>query len=182
MTYYTAESAQRPTVRVWDVGVRLFHWSLVAMVTSAYVFDSPRSLHRGLGYTVIALISFRLIWGFVGTKHARFSDFVPSPRRLLGYLLDIAKGREARHLGHNPAGGAMILALLTTLAAIGTTGYMMGMKAYFGVSWVENLHKSLVDGLVVLVVLHLAGVLIASLRHRENLVLSMITGQKDSDE
>jgi cytochrome b len=169
-------------VRVWDIAVRLFHWSLVAMVTAAYVLDEPRKLHRTLGYIVIGLIAFRLIWGVIGTRHARFVSFLPGPLRLLRYLRDIARGREARYLGHNPAGAAMIVALLLTLSAVGVTGYMMGMDAYFGQDWVEHYHKSLVNLLLVLVACHIGGVVLASWRHRENLVRSMITGQKDLHE
>ena len=182
MSSFVNGPAARARVRVWDLGVRLFHWSLVAMVAAAWVINSPRDLHRTLGYIVIGLISFRLIWGLIGTRHARFSDFVPGPRRFLGYLRDMGRGREARYLGHNPAGAAMILALLTTLAAVGATGYMMGMDAYFGVEWVERAHKTLVNALLMLVALHVGGVIFSSLRHRENLVLAMITGQKDADE
>jgi len=178
MTTYTLN--QR--VRVWDLGVRLFHWSLVTMVAAAYFLDSPRSLHRSLGYVVISLIAFRILWGFVGTKHARFADFVPGPLKFLSYVRDILRGREARYLGHNPAGGAMIIALLTTLAGVGISGYMMGMDAFFGSNWVEHLHKSLVTGLLALVGLHVGGVVLSSLRHRENLVASMVSGEKDSDD
>lgn len=167
-----------PRVRVWDIGVRLFHWSLVASVATTYLIAEQRALHRWFGYVVIALISFRLIWGVIGGKHARFADFVPGPRKFFAYVIDTIKGREPRYLGHNPAGGAMIVALLVTLAAVGGTGYMMGMDAYFGVEWVEDSHKLLVNVLLGLVALHLAGVVMSSLRHRENLVLSMVTGQK----
>lgn len=169
-------------VLVWDLGVRLFHWSLVTMVTLTYLFDEPRKLHRSLGYVVIGLISFRLIWGLIGTRHARFADFVPGPRRLLTYLRDMLRGREDRYLGHNPAGAAMILTLLATLFAVGATGYMMGMDAYFGQDWVEHTHKALVNGLLALIALHIGGVIFSSWRHRENLVVSMITGQKDTDD
>ncbi|MCG6901156.1 MAG: cytochrome b/b6 domain-containing protein [Rhodobacter sp.] len=169
-------------VQVWDLGVRLFHWSLVAMVALAFLFDEPRKLHRTLGYVVIGLIAFRLVWGVIGPRHARFVDFIPGPRRLLDYLRDMLRGREDRHLGHNPAGAAMILVLLTTLSAVGATGYMMGMDAYFGQVWVENTHKLLVDILLVMVAFHVGGVIFSSWRHRENLVVSMITGQKDLDD
>ena len=91
-------------------------------------------------------------------------------------------GREARYLGYNPAGGAMIVALLVALASVGGTGYMMGMNAYFGVEWVEDTHKLLVNVLLALVALHLRGVVLSSPRHRENLVASMVTGQKDVDD
>tara|TARA_R110002072_G_scaffold3163_7_gene23620 strand:- start:551 stop:1111 length:561 start_codon:yes stop_codon:yes gene_type:complete len=165
-------------VRVWDIAVRLFHWSLVAMVTLAYYFDEPRKLHRTLGFIVIGLIAFRLVWGVIGTRHARFIDFVPRPDQLLGYLRDMLRSRESRYLGHNPAGAAMILFLLATLSAIGATGYMMGMDAYFGQEWVEHAHEFLVNFLLVLVACHVAGVIFSSWHHRENLVMSMITGQK----
>jgi len=172
-------SASTSRVRVWDLGVRLFHWSLVSMVGLAYVFDEPRKLHRGLGYVVIGLIAFRLIWGFVGGRHARFADFIPRPMRLFGYLRDMLRGREERYLGHNPAGAAMILLLLCTLSAIGATGYMMGIDAYFGKDWVEHTHKLLVNFLILFVAGHVGGVIFSSWRHRENLVKSMVTGQKD---
>lgn len=169
-------------VRVWDIGVRLFHWSLVVLVTSAWLFEDERTLHRWLGYGVIGLISFRLIWGFVGTRFARFVNFVPGPVKLLSYLRDMAKGRERRYLGHNPAGGAMIVALLLTLAAITGTGVMMGMDAYFGEEWVEDVHEVLANFLILLVLLHIGGVVLASRRHKENLVKSMVTGLKPEHE
>ena len=180
MTVYDNDRTNR--VRVWDLGVRLFHWSLVAMVTLTYLFDDPRKLHQTLGYVVIGLIAFRLIWGVVGTRHARFASFVPGPRQLIGYLRDMAKGREARYLGHNPAGAVMIAALLLTLIGVGASGYMMGMDAYFGEEWVEELHEALVNFLLVLVICHVGGVIYSSWRHRENLIVAMITGEKDPND
>lgn len=173
----TSNSPQR--IKVWDIGVRLFHWTMVASVASAYFLAEQRVLHRRLGYVVIALIAFRLIWGLIGTHHARFVNFVPGPRRFFGYLRDMARGRELRYLGHNPAGAAMIVALLSTLAAVGGSGYMMGMDAWFGVEWVENAHKLLVNLLLVLVALHVGGVVLSSRRHHENLALAMLTGEKE---
>lgn len=182
MTTDLGRSATDTRIRVWDIAVRLFHWSLVASVGSAYFLAEQRALHRKLGYVVIALVGFRLIWGLVGGKHARFADFVPSPRRFFGYVTDMIKGREARYLGHNPAGGAMIVALLVTLSAVGATGYMMGTNAYFGVTWVEQAHELLVNLLLLLVAAHVTGVIVSSRRHRENLVLSMVTGMKDEHQ
>lgn len=177
-----SDSTATKSVPVWDLGVRLFHWALVTCFVSAYFIERPRDLHEAFGYVVAGLVAFRLAWGLIGTRHARFIDFVPGPRRLLGYLGDMARGREARYLGHNPAGGAMIVALLSVLAGICTTGVMMGMDAYFGESWVEDLHKNLVTFALLLVALHVAGVALSSLRHRENLVVAMITGQKQADD
>jgi cytochrome b len=169
-------------VMVWDIGVRLFHWGVVAGVLAAYLSEDSRSLHRAFGYVVMGLIAFRLIWGFLGTQHARFASFLPGPMRLLTYLRDMARGREARHLGHNPAGAAMIVALVAVLGGICATGWMMGMDAYFGVEWVEDAHEALVNVLIGLVLLHLGGVAVASLRHRENLVKAMVTGLKAADD
>lgn len=166
------------TVKVWDGVVRAFHWSTVTLFTLAYVIERPRDLHRGLGYALMAILAIRIIWGFVGSKHARFSDFVPTPKRLFAYLRDMAAGREKRHLGHNPAGGAMILALMLTLSGIGVSGWMMGLDAFWGEGWVEDLHEGLVSFALVLVVLHVSGVVFSSLSHHENLVRAMITGVK----
>jgi cytochrome b len=182
MTNPTSQSETAHLVPVWDIGVRLFHWSLLVTVTGAFLFEDPRGLHEALGYAVMALVAFRFVWGIVGTRHARFVSFVPGPNRFSSYVRDLLKGREARYLGHNPAGGAMIIALLITLIAISATGYMMGMKAYFGVSWVEDAHEMLVNALLVLVALHVCGVAYSSLRHRENLVKSMVSGKKLVDE
>lgn len=165
-------------VRIWDIGVRLFHWALVASVILTYSLTDPRQIHRTLGYVVLGLVAFRLVWGFVGTRHARFITFLPGPARLLSYLRDMLQGREDRYLGHNPAGSVMVVLLLAMLSAVGTSGYMMGMDAFFGQSWVEETHELLVNILLVLVLCHVIGVVHASRRHRENLVKSMITGKK----
>lgn len=114
-------------IKVWDPLVRLFHWSLVAAFTIAYVTeDEWQNLHVWAGYIVAGLIAFRLVWGFIGPQHARFNDFVFSPSRIIAYLKDMVALRARRYIGHNPAGGAMVLALLLSLAA--TT--LSGMQLY----------------------------------------------------
>lgn len=115
------------TIKVWDPLVRIFHWTLVAAFTIAYFSeDDFQDIHVLAGYTVAGLVAFRIVWGFVGTRHARFSDFVFSPATVIGYLKDMVALRAKRYIGHNPAGGAMVLALLISLA--GTT--LTGMKLY----------------------------------------------------
>lgn len=166
---------------VWDVVVRLSHWSTVALFVSAYLIERPRDLHEALGYALAAILAVRVVWGFVGPRHARFADFVPAPGRFLRYMQDLAAGCEKRHLGHNPAGGAMVVALMLTLAGICLSGWMMGLDAYRGEDWVEDLHEGLVSFGLVLVTLHVAGVIYESLRHGENLVRAMITGKKRID-
>ncbi|MGV8938041.1 MAG: cytochrome b/b6 domain-containing protein [Allorhizobium sp.] len=166
-------------VKVWDPLVRLFHWSLVGLLAfSFFTGDEWKSAHIVSGYCVAGLIALRLIWGVVGTRHARFSSFVARPRTVVSFLKDTLQLRARRYLGHNPAGGAMVLLLLAAVCAIALTGYMQTTDAYWGVAWVENAHKTLVYLTLGLVVLHVGGVILASLEHRENLVRAMITGWK----
>ncbi len=165
-------------VRVWDPLVRVFHWTLAASFIGAFVIERPRDLHEALGCVALGAVAIRLVWGVIGTRHARFSDFVAGPGRLLGYLADILRGRERRYLGHNPAGGAMVLALMGMVIVIGVSGWMMGTDAWFGEAWVEDLHEGAVNVTLGLVALHLSGVVWGSVRHGENLVRAMITGNK----
>ncbi len=170
------------TVRVWDIAVRLFHWSLVAVVGLAFLSEDARTFHEVVGYAAVALVGFRLIWGLIGTRYARFSSFVPTPRRFVAYLRDMKDGREKRYLGHNPAGGAMVVGLLLTLVLVGLTGYYASIQGFSGVRWAGELHEALVNVLAGLIGLHIAGVALASFRHSENLVIAMITGQKTVDD
>ncbi|CAN5470237.1 cytochrome b/b6 domain-containing protein [soil metagenome] len=165
--------------RVWDPLVRIFHWSLVLSFASAWITSDWRSdAHIWAGYAAAALICVRLLWGFQGTPYARFAQFVRSPRQVAKYLLAILKHCEARYIGHNPAGGAMVLALLAGLAATAATGWMMTTDAYFGEDWVQTVHSVCAHGVLALILVHVAGVALASVRHRENLVAAMVTGQK----
>jgi cytochrome b len=167
------------TIRVWDPAVRVFHWSLVGAFFSAYLLsDGGGAWHQALGYAAIALIGFRLVWGFIGSPYARFAHFMPSPAAFVRYLRSMLSRREPRHLGHNPAGAAMIVALLAGIAVTGITGWMMTTDALWGVGWVQDTHEWAANAVLVLVGLHVAGVLYASWRHRENLVRAMFTGRK----
>lgn len=169
-------------VRVWDPFVRIFHWSLVSLFLLAVVTgDEVQWLHLIAGYSVGALLTLRLIWGFIGSRHARFSDFVRSPRTVVAYMRDAMQGREARSLGHNPAGGAMVVALLAMLSAIATTGFMMTTDAFWGAEWVEDVHEGLVNATLALVALHVTGVLWTGVKHKENLVKAMFTGWKRAE-
>lgn len=171
-------SGRAREVRVWDPLVRVLHWTLAASFLGAQLWEDPRALHETLGWIAGAAVAIRLAWGFVGTRHARFADFVPGPRGFLGYVRDVAAGRERRYLGHNPAGGAMVVALLATVLGLVATGWMMGRDAFWGVDWVEELHEGLAQVGLLLVALHVAGVVWESRRHGENLVAAMITGRK----
>lgn len=173
---------RRGEIRVWDPLVRIFHWSLAIAFFGAYLLgDDGGRLHQALGYTALGLVGFRLAWGFIGTRHARFASFVPSPSQFVRYLRDMAARREARHVGHNPAGAVMILALLAGIALTGLTGWMMTTDALWGAEWVEDVHETAAGATLTLVGLHVAGVIFTSWRHRENLVRAMFTGRKRAE-
>lgn len=178
------------TIRVWDLPVRIFHWALVTAFFVAYVSeDDYENLHQIAGYTVAALVVFRLAWGVIGTRYARFTEFVKGPHATRAYLGQMLHGKAPRHIGHNPAGAAMIVALLlaltcTTLAGmilLATDGhgplagtFVAGLHEHT----VEEVHEFFANTTVFLVIFHVIGVLLSSLLHRENLIRSMITGRK----
>ncbi len=174
-----SDTTRRSTIRVWDPLVRTFHWTVALACLGAFLTsDDWRHLHKALGYWVLGAVAVRIVWGFVGTRHARFGDFVKGPRRLGRYLLAMLRGTEPRHVGHNPLGGLMVVALLLVLGGLGVTGWMMGLDAFWGNELLGNLHADLANLLLVLVGLHLLGVVWESFRHGENLVAAMITGKK----
>jgi cytochrome b len=164
---------------VWDPLVRLCHWALAAAFVVAYFSHGGYlAVHRISGYAIAALVLVRVLWGFVGPPHARFADFVVGPRRLATYLMQLLRGREPRHVGHNPAGGAMVVVLLTLLAALGVTGFMLDTPRFRDDRDFKDVHDLLTDAALVCIVLHVVGVMYASWRHRENLVAAMVTGRK----
>jgi cytochrome b len=128
-------------VRVWDPFVRLFHWFLAGLFVFCFATgDLLQHLHEWAGYAIIGLIVSRICWGLIGPRHARFADFIYRPAVVIGFLFDSVRFRAPRFLGHNPAGGAMVIALLGTLSVICGTGVMMGLDAFWGAAWVEDLH------------------------------------------
>lgn len=168
------------SVRVWDPFVRAFHWFLVAGFAANY-FELVREgklAHQVIGYVVLGLVAARILWGFFGPRHARFVDFVVHPLAALRYLGQTFAHRGERHLGHNPAGGAMVLALLTVTILVGATGWLSTTDWFFGSDFMEETHEILANLMLALAGLHILGVIHASWRHRENLVLSMVTGRK----
>lgn len=170
------------TIKVWDPFVRVFHWSLATLFLVAYATgDESEKIHIAAGYAIAGLLAARLIWGVIGPPYARFNNFVRPPREVIVYLRDLALRRARRYIGHNPAGGAMIIALLATLTGTGVTGYMMTTDAYWGAKWVEETHECLASLMMGLVVAHILGVLVASFEQRENLIRSMVTGRKRAD-
>jgi cytochrome b len=170
-------------VRVWDPLVRIGHWALVSCVLVAWVTrHQPGPWHEWFGYAVLGVVGIRVVWGWCGPRHARFGDFVQGPRITLDYARAVLARIEPATLGHNPLGGWMVIALLSTLAVVCGTGWLYTTDRYWGVAWVETLHGSLTDLLIVLVVLHIAGVAYTSWHHRENLVAAMLHGSKRTRE
>jgi cytochrome b len=179
----TIESPQgTKPIPVWDRLIRVLHWTLAgAFLTSWLTAEELMQPHMAAGFTILAIIAIRTFWGLTGPGHARFAGFVPTPGALFSYLGDLVRGRAARYVGHNPAGGAMIVALLAGLLFTAASG--VALK--YGVPGlplphhqVEELHEAAATGTLILVCLHIAGVLLSSLLHRENLVRSMLTGRK----
>ena len=172
-------SADENSVTVWDPVVRIFHWAVVAgCLANLFIVEDGELAHQVIGYVVVAVLVVRVVWGFVGTRYARFNDFVPGPRRLRRYLTLLARGREPRQLGHNPAAAVMMLVLMTLLAAVSVTGWMATLDAFWGVEWVEELHEGVADAILWLALIHAGAALYESVRHSENLVWAMVTGRK----
>lgn len=187
-------------VRIWDPFVRLFHWLLAAAVLIDWFTDDPLWLHTWLGYLAAVLVALRVIWGFIGTEHARFASFVRGPRVVFDYLAGLIRFSSPRYLGHSPAGGAMIVALLIMISATAGTGMAelaaeRGQGPLAGVVakverpprvpgqrrpplLIKQVHETLANVTLILVLLHVLGVAVASIAHRENLLLAMITGKK----
>ncbi|HEY9182728.1 MAG TPA: cytochrome b/b6 domain-containing protein [Gammaproteobacteria bacterium] len=196
------ESTQPRAIAIWDPFVRLAHWTVVAAFLTAYITGGePRGIHTAAGYLLAAYVGLRVVWGFVGPERARFASFVRSPISAIGYLVDLLRGRATRHLGHSPAGGLMIVLLLLALSATTSAGMMLyalhdgggplagvvasetpappaGDREDPRVEFWEESHELLANLTLLLVLLHIGGVVVASIAHRENLVKAMITGRK----
>lgn len=172
-------TAPAPRTLVWDAPTRVFHWLLAASFALAWLTAEAERwqlAHVTAGYAVAGLVAFRLLWGVVGTRHARFGDFVRGPRAVRAYLGSLLRGRPRHHAGHNPAGALAILALLLLGLATAATGW----ADHFGLGghWLEEVHEALAGAMLFVVAVHVAGVLAGSLLHRENLVAAMVHGRK----
>lgn len=174
-----AHSAAAHKVLVWDAPVRVAHWLMALSFFGAYLTAESerwRLLHVTLGYTMAALVLFRIVWGLVGTRHARFSNFVRGPKAALRYLGSLVSGKPEHHTGHNPAGALAILALLAL--ALGTAASGWALYNEIGGDVLEEVHEVLANSMLALVGVHVAAVLLSSWLHRENLVGAMISGRK----
>lgn len=164
---------------VWALWLRVAHWALGASIAVAW-FSGETLLrqHELAGYAALTVVAVRCMGGWFGDRYARFRQFVRSPADVWRYAAELLAGREKRYLGHNPLGGWMVVALLAMVAAVGVTGWMYTLDMFWGLAWVEWLHRGLAWALVALIALHVAGVALTSWRHRENLVAAMVSGRK----
>ncbi len=170
-------------IKVWDWPVRIGHWLLVGSFIVAWLSgesESFRLVHVLAGGCVVGVASFRLVWGVIGTRYARFGDFVHGPKAVLNYLYNLLRLRPQHHVGHNPAGGWAILLLL----GLGITTGLVGWLIYndIGSDWLDGLHEGLASLMLGVVLVHIAGVLSGSLLHGENLVRAMWTGNKQGEQ
>ena len=180
-------------IRVWDPLVRFFHWALVSAFAVAYITeDDFLTVHSWAGYLILALLFIRFIWGFIGTRYARFSDFFYKPEEIIQFLKDTMRLRARRYLGHNPAGGAMVFLLMFSLLMVTISGVLLlgaeeqaGPLAHwftqpesFWAGALEEVHEFFANFTLFLVFIHVAGVVVESLIHKENLVSAMVSGFK----
>lgn len=185
MNVTSASRAEAPAqaaagrVLVWDAPVRVFHWLMVLSFAGAYLTAESerwRLAHVTLGYTLAGLVAFRILWGLVGTRHARFASFVRGPAAVARYLGSLLRARPEHHSGHNPAGALAIVALVLLALAVSASGWATYQD--IGGHWLEEAHEAAASLMLAVVGVHVAGVVVGSWLHRENLVRSMVTGRK----
>lgn len=166
-------------ILVWDVPTRVFHWSLALSFLGAFLTAESerfRDIHVTLGYLMLGLIVFRLLWGFAGSRYARFASFIFKPQAIVAYVRSLLARHPQHFAGHNPAGGLAIFLLL----GLGLIAPLSGIVLYqeIGGEMFEELHEGAANFMLAVVFIHLAGVFVSSLLHHENLVQAMITGYK----
>lgn len=167
------------SIFVWDAFVRFSHWGIALLFFANYfITEDGEAAHRLLGYALMGLLSLRIVWGFIGPRHARFASFWPTPGKVKAHLKALLYNEEDTHLGHNPLGAVMVFNLLASLAFLGGSGWLAETDMFWGVGWVEELHEFLASYVLASVGLHLLGVLFETKRSKINLVKAMITGIK----
>lgn len=169
-------------ILVWDVPTRVFHWLLVLSFTGAFLTaesERYRDIHVVLGYTLLGLLAFRLLWGIFGTRYAQFRSFLFKPAEIFSYVLSLFKGKPRHYLGHNPAGSVAIWLLLGLGISSGVTGVLLFQD--IGGDALEELHEIVSNAMLAVVLIHIAGVVVSSIMHKENLLRAMITGFKSGE-
>ena len=173
-----ARQSASDRILVWDIPTRLFHWALVICFTIAYLTSESERWqlwHVSAGYLFGALLLFRLVWGVIGSRHARFSNFVQGPKAVMAYLGSLLTRYPQHYAGHNPAGAWAIISMV----ALGLLTVLTGWAAFndYG-DWIGALHEGIVNVLLLIIAIHVGGILASSVLHRENLVRAMVNGYK----
>ncbi len=172
-------SARSDRTLVWDLPTRVFHWLLAATFAGAYLTSDGerlRDVHLLLGYSAAGLVTFRVLWGLVGTRYARFASLPLSPRAVIDYLRSLLSFSPRHYFGHNPAGSWAILGMLALIAGTALTGWANAIE--IGPEWLEDVHEVFANATLALIVVHVGAVIVSSLLHRENLPRAMVTGYK----
>jgi cytochrome b len=172
---------ENTSVKVWDWPVRVFHWTLAASVIGAYVTGESEDferLHHTLGWVAAGLIAFRVVWGLVGTRYARFTEFVRGPAQVWSYIKSLRSSEPQHFVGHNPVGAVAVMLLMALVALSVYTGWLA--LAEDAAEWLEEAHEIASNTLIILVVVHVLGVLWSSRTHGENLLKAMLTGRKQA--
>ena len=169
----------RQEIMVWDMPVRVFHWLLVICFAGAWLTSESERLamiHYAFGYTACLLVLVRLVWGVIGTRYARFSQFLKSPTAIFEHFMAMLRGHPHHDVGHNPAGGLVMFALMLLILLIGFTGYLT-VKEFFG-NFVSEVHEAVASLVLGLVIVHIIAAIGMSLIEKQNLVRSMVNGKK----
>lgn len=175
----TTEQTDKAMILVWDLPVRVFHWLLVICFTGAWITSESERLqmiHYAFGYTACLLVFIRLLWGLFGTKYARFSQFLKGPKAVFDHFLAMLRLRPHQDVGHNPAGGLVMMVLMLLILLIGLSGYM-SVKEILG-NFSSEFHESVSNLALALVILHVLAAVIMSVLERQNLIRAMVTGKK----
>ena len=171
--------SNKQNILVWDVPTRVFHWLLVLCFAGAWLTSESERLqmiHYAFGYSACALVLFRLVWGLIGTKYARFSQFIKAPSEIIGHLKGLLSGHEHSSPGHNPVGGLVMLGLMLAILVIGLTGYF-SIKEFLG-NLMSEAHEAIASLTLGLVIIHVVAAIVMSLLQKENLVKAMVDGRK----
>ena len=166
-------------ITIWDAFVRVFHWSVATLfLLDFWVLEDGDPPHEWAGYLLGILLMMRIVWGFIGSRHARFSSFFPTPSRVIQHLSDMRQRRFDHHEGHNPLGGAMVIALMIMLAVVTLSGWMQTWDMFWGEDWVEELHEESAELTMILVVIHVSAVILMSRFSGIPLIKTMLTGKR----
>lgn len=171
--------SEKQVILVWDVPTRVFHWLLVLCFAGAWLTSESERLqmiHYAFGYSAVALVLFRLVWGFVGTKYARFTQFLRGPNEMAGHIKSVLSSHQHSSPGHNPVGGIVMVGLMLIILLIGLTGYW-SVKEFLG-DFMSEAHEAIASIALGLAILHIAAAVIMSLLQKENLIRAMVNGKK----